>query len=152
MKNHVAFTVSRLGGHGFHAAKDEEDLAALLAYVAALPAPSREGALIGEGVGALRERGRELFFAKETGCSDCHLGGTSTDGQRHDVGSGDAREKRLSFDTPGLRFVAGSAPYFHDGRYATLMDLLSDPASKMGRSANLAEHDRRALAAYMESL
>jgi hypothetical protein len=32
------------------------------------------------------------------------------------------------------------------------MDLLSDPNSKMGRSAHLSHDDRRALAAYLESL
>jgi mono/diheme cytochrome c family protein len=150
-KAHIAFTVRRLGGHGFESAADREDFDALLAYLAAMPAPSREGALEAEGIPALRARGRDLFFAKETGCSDCHLG-SSTDGRRHNVGSGDFREKRLSFDTPALRLVAGSAPYFHDGRYLTLMDLLSDPKSKMGRSAHLSQDDRRALVAYLESL
>jgi mono/diheme cytochrome c family protein len=150
-KSHIAFTVRRLGGHGFETAADREDFDALLAYLTALPAPSREGALEAEGVPELRARGRDLFFARETGCSDCHLG-ASTDGRRHDVGSGDWREKRLSFDTPALRLVAGSAPYFHDGRYLTLMDMLSDPKSKMGRSAHLSLEDRRALVAYLESL
>jgi mono/diheme cytochrome c family protein len=150
-KSHVMFTVSRLGGLGFQDADDKEDLEALMAYVAALPTPSREGALVDGGALELRARGRDLFHAAETGCATCHLG-TSGDGRRHDVGSGDAREKRLSFDTPGLRFIGGSAPYFHDGRYPTLMDLLSDPKSKMGRSAHLPEADRRALAAYLESL
>jgi mono/diheme cytochrome c family protein len=151
MKAHVTFTVARLGGLGFQSPADQKDLDALLAYVAALPAPSREGALVDEGVAALRARGRELFLSSETACVSCHLG-DAADGKRYDVGSGDPREKRLSFDTPALRLIAGSAPYFHDGRYPTLLDLLRDPASKMGRSSQLSDDDRRALAAYLESL
>ena len=33
-------------------------------------------------------------------------------------------EASLLFDTPSLQFVGGTAPYFHDGRYPTLIDLL----------------------------
>ena len=152
MKNHLNLTLARLGGHGLEATRaDAGDLDALIAYVRSMKLPSRRGALVDGGVEALRGRGRELFYADETGCSTCHLG-ERTDGQRHDVGSGDAREAHLAFATPALRGVAASAPYFPDGRYPTLLDLLADPASKMGRSAQLSLLDRRALAAYLESL
>ena len=57
-----------------------------------------------------------------------------------------------AFDTPSLRFIRGTAPYFHDGRYPTLEALLADPASTMGHTASLQEPDRAALAAYLRSL
>ncbi len=152
MKNHLNLTMARLGGRGLAATPaDAEDFDALIAYVRQMRLPSRRGALVDDGVEALRERGRELFYADETGCSTCHLGERG-DGRRHDVGSGDAREAHLGFLTPALRGVVASAPYFHDGRYATLLNLLEDPRSKMGHSAQLPDADRRALAAYLESL
>lgn len=151
-KQHVLFTISRLGGHGFKNQSDLNDFEALMDYVAALPISGRKGALSEEGAAELQKRGKEIFFSKDAGCADCHLGGDGSDGKRHDVGSGSPLEARLSFDTPALKWLSGSAPYFHDGRYLTLMDLVSDPQSKMGSSAQLPEADRRALLAYLESL
>jgi hypothetical protein len=55
-------------------------------------------------------------------------------------------------DTPSLRFMGGTAPYFHDGRYRTLEELLADRESVMGHSASLPVGDRAALAAYLRSL
>jgi cytochrome c peroxidase len=55
-------------------------------------------------------------------------------------------------DTPSLRFVAGTAPYFHDGRYKTLEELLAAPDHAMGESTRLSRQDRAALAAYLETL
>ena len=151
LRDHLRFTMKRLGGVGFERADDKADLEALVAWMEAMEAPSRAGTLIDEATAKLRERGRDVFSSSETGCAGCHLGG-DTDEKRHDVGSGQVIEKSLAFDTPSLRFAAGAAPYFHDGRYATLFDLLSDPRSRMGHSASLPEADRRALAAYLESL
>ena len=63
-----------------------------------------------------------------------------------------AKDIQTSFDTPSLEFIGGTAPYFHDGRYATLEALLADPESSMGHSASLPAEDRAALAAYLRSL
>ena len=62
--------------------------------------------------------------------------------------SGDERE----FDTPSLTRVGLTGPYFHDGRYQSLDDLLFDPNSKMGKTASLEGDQRTALRAYLESL
>jgi DNA-binding beta-propeller fold protein YncE/mono/diheme cytochrome c family protein len=152
VRQHVRFTVKRLGGSGLEdKPEDERDLEALLAYLSELPAPSRAGAIVEAARSEREARGKALFESAETGCSTCHVGG-GTDGQKHDVGSGSPAEASLKFDTPGLGLVGSSAPYFHDGRYRTLDALLADPKSKMGRSSSLDASQRADLVAYLESL
>ena len=56
------------------------------------------------------------------------------------------------FDTPSLRFVAGTAPYFHDGRYATLRDVLAHTDGTMGATSHLSDEEKDALEAYVETL
>ncbi|XXX76698.1 cytochrome C peroxidase [Sorangium sp. So ce134] len=102
---------------------------------------------------ALAARGEALFHAPEAGCSTCHLGDElTTDGARHDVRSATRFEAVRAFDTPSLRFVGRSAPYYHDGRYPTLLALLQGADGSMGHTAHLSAEDRRALVAYLESL
>ena len=95
-----------------------------------------------------RRAGREVFEAPAQGCASCHPGG-HTDGASHDVGSDPFHRP---FDTPSLHFVGSTAPYFHDGRYATLDELLRGSDGKMGHTAHLSDEDRRALVAYLETL
>src|SRR5687767_13622443 len=80
------------------------------------------------------KRGFEVF--KTAKCTNCHDGVLLTDQQFHNVGVGmDApepdkgrfnatkkEEDTGAFRTPTLRDIAKSAPYFHDGRAATLED------------------------------
>ena len=68
------------------------------------------------------------------------------DGNRHAVGSGP------KLDTPSLRFVAGTAPYFHDGRYATLAELLEHSQGKMGWGKDMSQRDLSALEAFLLTL
>jgi mono/diheme cytochrome c family protein len=148
LRAHVRNTFARLGGHGLELPEDDADLRALLAYLVALrPPPPAEAS----NDPTLIARGKELFLDDEQGCVSCHMDG-GTDRARHDVGSGRFIEKKLSFDTPSLRSVGMTAPYFHDGRYETLLDLLRASDAKMGHTGGLGEGDLRALAAYMESL
>ena len=83
------------------------------------------------------QRGRDVFFNKAH-CSACHAGPNFTDGAFHNIGVGmDAEEPdvgrqahsgmegdRGSFKTPTLREIARTAPYMHDGRLATLEDVV----------------------------
>jgi cytochrome c peroxidase len=73
---------------------------------------------------------------------------------------------RGKFATPSLRNVARTAPYMHDGRFATLDEVLEHYSTGIHRSAtldpNIAKHpggglhlsakDRRALIAFLNTL
>ncbi|MDR2209646.1 MAG: cytochrome-c peroxidase [Azoarcus sp.] len=60
-------------------------------------------------------------------------------------------EDRYVFKVPGLRNVAVTAPYFHDGSVATL-DQAIDIMGRYQLGRTLSEEDRRYLAAFLESL
>jgi cytochrome c peroxidase len=61
-------------------------------------------------------------------------------------------DKSGTFNTPSLRFVSGGGPYFHDGRYKTLQQLLTDADRKMGHTAQLSGDDLQSLESYLRSL
>lgn len=149
--DHVVQSLSRLGGAGLSSANDRPDLEAILAYVTSLRGPSAQGARRDPERVALAARGREVFADPAVGCARCHFGADS-DGARHDVKSGNLDERSLRFDTPSLRFVGGSAPYFHDGRFATMEALLEGSDDRMGHTIHLSRADLLALAAYLEEL
>lgn len=138
--DHLKHTFARLGGSGLSGA----DLQDLVAYLHELPAPpaTRDAPTRP----ALVQRGRALFHSDGVGCASCHQEGDGSDGASHNVGSGRA------LDTPSLRFIAGSGPYFHDGRYASLIQMLRATKGQMGWDAELSEPDLRAIEAYLLTL
>jgi cytochrome c peroxidase len=142
---HLVQTFKNLGGTGLEPA-EMDALAAWLEVMKGPPAPSHEET-------ALEAHGREVFQSAGADCSACHVDrGGFTDHLTHDVGSGANADRSPAFVTPSLRFLAGTAPYFHDGRYATLDALLKDPKGKMGSAKGLPEGDRQALEAYLRTL
>jgi cytochrome c peroxidase len=151
LKAHISHTFQRLGGRGLVLTKDQADFDALLAYLGAMRAPTRAGANVDPARRERVLRGKELFASEQQGCITCHLDG-GTDRAAHDVQSGHMEETSLKFDTPSLRFVSGTAPYFHDGRYRTLEELLEASDGKMGHTHRLSRDDLLALTAYLETL
>jgi len=97
-------------------------------------------------------RGRRLFDTDRAGCAFCHSGAMGTDRLKHDVHSRARADEGGTFDTPSLRFVARTAPYFHDGRFATLEELLRGSDGTMGRTRQLSDAEFADLAAYLKSL
>lgn len=91
----------------------ETDLDLLVSYLAQLPAPTLQPS----GDAEIRARGAEVFA--EQGCATCHVGSVGTDLQAYDVGTGG------TFDTPSMRWLGLSAPYFHDGSAAMLYDVFA---------------------------
>ncbi|WP_437287839.1 cytochrome C peroxidase [Sorangium sp. So ce406] len=164
LEGHFARTMSRLGGSGLR--PDERD--ALFAYLRGMAPPGEAAALAAEeravtvvppaaSAAAARAdlvaRGDALFHSSKAGCSSCHLGDElTTDGARHDVRSATRFDAARAFETPSLRFIGRSAPYYHDGRYPTLLALVEGVGDTMGHTAHLSADDRRALVTYLESL
>jgi DNA-binding beta-propeller fold protein YncE len=140
-------TIGRLGGTGL----PKEKLAELVAFLhGGLRAPVRRTPVAeGESIA----RGRELFTSERVGCSGCHdLARGGSDRSPHDVASRAPADTFAAFRTPPLAFVAGTAPYFHDGRYPTLEALLDDNLDRMGQTSKLSPADRAALLAFVRTL
>jgi hypothetical protein len=135
LETYIADTAQRLGGK--MAYFQAGDIATYISSIAAPPRRVRTSELAAEG--------EQLFTAK--GCSACHVGGTGVDGHGHDFD-----KSGTTVDTPSLANVLMTPPYFHDGRYATLSELLGDRKSKMGTTARLDAGERGALEAYLGSL
>jgi len=130
------------------------------------------------------KRGFELFMTEyepRTGnfgadCFHCHGGALFSDHQFHNNGlvsedSGRAKVTHLDadlgkFSTPSLRNVSLTAPYMHDGRFATLEEVIEHYSSGITRNPtldpNLAKHpeaglnltneDKAALVAFLRAL
>jgi mono/diheme cytochrome c family protein len=145
LRDNMRETMGRLGGGGI----STPDLTALASYLRrGLVVPNRP-AEDSEDV----RRGRDLFTSAEVGCSGCHeLETDGSDRKRHDVGSRAKGDVPVKFRTAPLKFVGGTGPYFHDGRYATLEQLIDSNYDAMGETSQLTDPDRRALVAFLRSL
>lgn len=115
-------------------------------------------------------RGRQLFMTGVgeggAGCSACHIPPTfalAADARSNGL---DAGETRL-FKAPSLRSVGLTGPYMHDGRFATLAEVIDfydhgiqggpalDSRLRQGsgpQRLNLSAADRAALAAFLMTL
>jgi len=147
-----------------------DDLDDLALYIGSLePAPGRYRNRDGTYSRAAL-RGRGIFFSPETGCAGCHPPPFYTDsgpragGPRlHDVGTGvsggeapdgDSPERESAFDAPSLVDLEHSAPYLHDGRAETLMDVFTrwNPEDRHGRTGRLAAAELSDLVAFIVSI
>ena len=145
LQDNMRETMTRLGGGGLSDA-ELDDLAAFLRQ--GLVTPARQAT-----PDRLADRGRSLFTSAEVGCSGCHrLETEASDRGLHDVGSRARTDASGAFRTPPLLHVGATAPYFHDGRYATLEQLLDDNLDRMGSTSQLSRDDLRALAAFLRTL
>lgn len=117
------------------------------------------------------KRGMDLFFGKAM-CAECHKGADFTDGDFHNIGlpiTEDVGRAKVSvsnkdtrkFKTPTLREVAKTGPYFHNGLFETLEEVITfynagggndtykDPLKK---PLNLTEQEQKDLINFLKSL
>lgn len=124
-------------------------------------------------------RGRELFIGDKTKCFECHFTPDFTSDEFKNIGLFNGKElndsgrylitKKIEdigkFKIPGLRNVAVTAPYMHDGRFKTLkevIDYYDNPSKFIPNSINkdtilpikigLSEQEKIDLEAYLIAL
>jgi len=101
-------------------------------------------------------RGKKVF--QKAGCGMCHPAPLYTDLKSYDVGTRTRRElarnHEREFDTPALRELYRTAPYLHDGRAATIEDVLTkhNPKDQHGRTSKLTRQELADLVAFLKSL
>lgn len=117
-----------------------------------------------------QERGRMIFFTRGQ-CATCHIGSNFTDGMFHNIGTGTAEDPGRSeisgddydlgaFKTPSLRNWRGREPFMHDGRFATLDEVLEfynqPKTGALGETEldplNLSEQDQADIKAFLATL
>ena len=102
------------------------DLDALAAFIDSLRVPLSPDHVLGQPLTDAEWRGQEIFHRGDVGCAVCHPAPLYTDLKMHDVGTATPNERiGPAFDTPSLRGLYDSAPYFHDGSAATLRDTVT---------------------------
>jgi YVTN family beta-propeller protein len=117
----------------------DDDLDALAAFIDSLPIPLSPDHANGQPLNEAEQRGRDIFYDPKLGCLTCHPPPLYTDQKKHDVGTTTIDERiGPAYDTPSLRGLYDSAPYFHDGSATTLYQALTTPSPG-------SEHDVRSL-------
>ncbi len=128
---------------------------------------------------ASEERGRQLFIGKKAKCFDCHFSGDFTGDEFRNIGLYNGKELNDSgrysitrkktdlgkFKTPGLRNIAVTAPYMHNGMLKTLeevMDYYNNPQQFVKGSINtdalvkkplgLTSREKKDIIAFMQTL
>lgn len=126
-----------------------------------------------------QERGRQLFVGDKAKCFNCHSMEDFTDDDFKNIGIFDGgkfndsgrylithkKEDIGKFKTPGLRNVAVTAPYMHNGMFKTLeevVDYYNDPQkvipnsigidSSLSKPLTLTNQEKKDLVAFLKTL
>jgi cytochrome c peroxidase len=126
-----------------------------------------------KGLSPEEEKGMNLFFSQKANCSKCHTGILFTNFAFENIGlpnnSNDSGRKRVTlepldagkFKTPGLRNIARTFPYMHDGSLKTLENVIEfynkggitkTNKSEWVKPLNLSTDEKKALVSFLKSL
>jgi DNA-binding beta-propeller fold protein YncE len=134
----------------------DEDVKAVQAYIRSLT-PEKSPYLLPNGdLSPAAKRGKAIFSDEKVACAHCHSGELYTNLKQYDVGTQgplDHKEHKF-FDTPTLIELWRTAPYLHDGRALTLMDVLTtlNQKDEHGKTRHLSRQQLEDLVAYLLSL
>ena len=130
------------------------EIKALVAYLESLETPPNwhwqpDGTLSEAG-----RRGKTVFEGPTAGCATCHSGPEFTDGEIHDVGTGEPNDKYEGYNTPSLIGVARQIHWLHHGHADSLEALLTGEhnPTKVTGNGELTPAERADLIAYLQTL
>ncbi len=128
--------------------KDAEDIDAYLKSMRPLPSPH----LVNGALSEAAKRGEAVF--EKAACTRCHTGEYYSNLSKFNVGTGRHREVDMEFDTPALNEAWRTAPYLHDGRSATMEQVLTvhNVDDRHGVTSTLTPEELKDLAEYVLSL
>ena len=134
-------TIDRLGGRGL----SRSELAALEAYVRWLPTATRPTVADAAAVA----RGKAVF-EDTLACDGCHGGDAMADNQQYPFDAWGLEQT----DTPSLKGLAHTGPYYHDGSAVDLWAFVTDKGSvhDMADFSFLTKDQAHDLVAYLETL
>ncbi len=129
-----------------------EEVKAVLAFLDTLEQPPNPPCGPGGALTPAAERGGQIFSGKAS-CDRCHAGKEYTSERNYDVKLEADGSPYRRWNPPSLRGLWDRGPYLHDGRAATLEDLLRGPHApeKLGGEA-LTPAERDDLIAFLRSL
>ncbi|WP_197231248.1 cytochrome c peroxidase [Novipirellula artificiosorum] len=133
------------------AVRPEEDAQAIDAYLKSLtPIPSPH--LVEGKLSDSARRGEQIF--EQVGCAHCHPAPLFTSSRMCDVGYTTGQDEGQPVDVPHLIEAWRTAPYLHDGRAATMKDVVTtfEHGNGHGKLSILTEDQLDDLVEYLLSL
>jgi YVTN family beta-propeller protein len=119
----------------------------LAAYLRTLAPPPSLASLRGQADEAAVRRGRAVF--EKQSCGSCHTPPAYTSEKTYHVGLKD-EAGQTAFNPPSLRGAGQGGPYFHDGRAATLEEVLGRYWHQL--QSELAKEELADLLSFLRSL
>jgi YVTN family beta-propeller protein len=131
-----------------------DETRAVAAFLSALDHPRNPNLGPDGSISEAARRGEALFRSSKAACSTCHPAPDFTDGKNHMIGLEERQDVYEGYNPPSLLGVYDTAPYLHDGRAATLHDVLAgDHSPEIAAGLDkLTDEEIDDLVAYLRTL
>lgn len=130
----------------------KEEVAAVISYLKSLEPVASPHLTRDDSLSDSATRGKDLFHRKSVGCATCHPAPLFTQLAMKDVGTASPQDLgKTAYDTPSLVELWRNPPYLHDGRAATLREVLIDhnPDDDHGNTSDLKPAEIEDLIQYL---
>lgn len=134
-------------------APNDADVKAMIAFLDTLETPPNPHRPAGKLTSAA-ERGKAIFHGEKADCARCHTPPFYTKDRTYDVGLGERGDAYKGFNPPSLLGIYDRVRYLHDGRAASLQEVLKGAHSpdRVTSRGELTEDELRDLIEYVKAL